>query len=135
LIVVDTNVVVPLLVRTEQSAVSEQLYSVGTDWYAPRLWRSELTNVLMAYVRRKLISPPQGRTALDEANLVIPAEHEVTPDPQDIFALALASGCTAYDCEYIATAKMLAAPLATWDKQLLAAFPNDVMTPERILTI
>jgi predicted nucleic acid-binding protein len=133
LIVVHTNVVVPLLVRTEQSAASEQLYALGDEWYAPLLWRSELTSALMAIARRGLINPPQARTALDESNLIIPPEHEVRSDPQDIFALALASGCTAYDCEYIAVAKLLGAPLATWDKHLLAAFPNDAATPETLL--
>ncbi len=135
MIVADTNVIVPLLVRTAQSAVIEQLYSRKSDWYAPQLWRSELTNVLLTFVRKQLITPPEARTALNEAPLVVPPDNELRPDPQDILALALASGCTAYDCEYIATAKLLGIPLATWDKQLLTNFPNDAFTPEHLLNI
>jgi predicted nucleic acid-binding protein len=41
-----------------------------------------------------------------------------------VLELAHQSGCTAYDCEFIAVAKTLGAKLFTADKQVLKAFPK-----------
>ena len=41
-----------------------------------------------------------------------------------ILRLAESSGCSAYDCEYVALAKNLGVKLFTMDKQVLAAFPE-----------
>jgi predicted nucleic acid-binding protein len=38
-----------------------------------------------------------------------------------VMSLALESGCSAYDCEYVALARLLSVPLVTEDRQLLAA--------------
>ena len=40
-----------------------------------------------------------------------------------ILDLARASGCTAYDCEYVALAMQLDVPLVTSDKEVRRAFP------------
>ena len=45
-----------------------------------------------------------------------------------VLALAAASTCSAYDCEFVALAKDLNVPLITVDKQVLSQFP-EVATP------
>jgi predicted nucleic acid-binding protein len=44
--------------------------------------------------------------------------------------LAAESGCSAYDCEFVALARDLEVPLVTADRQLLAAFPSTAVSPE-----
>lgn len=48
----------------------------------------------------------------------------------DVLELAMRSGCTAYDCEFVAVAKELEATLVTSDRQVLAAFPETAVSPE-----
>ena len=38
--------------------------------------------------------------------------------------LAAASTCSAYDCEFVALAQNLGAPLVTVDRQILSQFPE-----------
>ncbi len=54
------------------------------------------------------------------------AEHE--PDSRQVLQLARDSGCSAYDCEFIALAGVLGTRLLTMDGQLLRAFP-DIAVP------
>ncbi len=41
-----------------------------------------------------------------------------------VLELAEASGCTAYDCEFVYVAERMDVPLITSDKKLLASFPD-----------
>lgn len=41
-----------------------------------------------------------------------------------MLALAERSGCSAYDCEYVAVARRLDVALVTEDRRLLKAFPE-----------
>jgi predicted nucleic acid-binding protein len=54
---------------------------------------------------------------------------ERLPDSGEVLRLASASGCTAYDCEFVALALALEAPLVTSDRELLAAFPAVARSP------
>jgi len=46
---------------------------------------------------------------------------------KDVLDLVDESGCSAYDCEYVALAKDLGVNLITTDKQLIKAFPKIVV--------
>lgn len=46
-----------------------------------------------------------------------------------VLSLAAQSGCSAYDCEFVALAKDLRVPLVTTDRQVLKAFPAVVIAP------
>ena len=50
------------------------------------------------------------------------SEYDV--DSYAVLRLAESSGCSAYDCEYVALAKELRVRLVTLDKQVLGAFPE-----------
>lgn len=50
-----------------------------------------------------------------------------------VLALALRSGCPAYDREYVALAEGLDVPLVTFDREVLRAFPNRAITPQAFL--
>jgi predicted nucleic acid-binding protein len=46
-----------------------------------------------------------------------------------VLELASRSGCSAYDCEFVALAQDLEVPLVTNDRQILKAFPTIAISP------
>jgi predicted nucleic acid-binding protein len=123
MIVVDTNLIGYLFLESERSHQAEQALLRDAQWAAPLLWRSEFRNVLAVQVRG-------GRLALDDAQAMIgQAEllmhgREYTVVSQVVLRLAAASGCSAYDCEFVALAQDLSVPLVTVDRQVLERFPD-----------
>ncbi len=123
MIVVDSNVIAYLYLPGEFTASAEALLVHDAAWAAPPLWRSELRNILMGYVRRGSLSVEQALAIQREAEaLLAPGEADV--DSEAVLRLAAASGCTAYDCEFVALAQALSVPLITMDRALLKAFPE-----------
>jgi len=53
----------------------------------------------------------------------------------DVLALAIQSGCTAYDCEYVALAEALEVPLVTEDREVLRAFPARAISPAQFVKL
>ena len=132
MIVVDTNVIAYLFLTGEHSHTSERLLEHDPDWVAPRLWRSEFRNVLTLYLRKKLLDLPDALEILETAEqLMADSDFEVPSIP--VMQLAEESGCSAYDCEFIALAQYLSVPMATNDNALCKAFPDTVKNIKRIL--
>jgi len=52
----------------------------------------------------------------------------------EVFRLALESGCSAYDCEFVAVALDLEIPFVTADRQVLRAFPTLAVHPDRFVS-
>jgi predicted nucleic acid-binding protein len=50
---------------------------------------------------------------------------------EKVLELAGESGCTAYDCEFVALAQELGVALVTTDKQVLKAFPKIAVSLEQ----
>ena len=124
MIVVDTNVVAYLYLPGEHTAAAEALLRKHQVWAAPVLWRSELRNILALYLRKQLLTLEVAYRIQREAEgLIGDAEHQV--DSLDVLRLAASSGCTAYDCEFVALARHLDVRLVTADAKLRKAFPND----------
>jgi predicted nucleic acid-binding protein len=57
-------------------------------------------------------------------------ENEYDIISAQVIQLAAASGCTAYDCEFVALAQNFALPLVTMDKQILRTFPQTAVALE-----
>jgi hypothetical protein len=49
--------------------------------------------------------------------------------------LAIQSGCTAYECGYVAVAAAPDVPLATEDREALRAFPTRAVSPEEFVKL
>jgi predicted nucleic acid-binding protein len=123
MIVVDTNVIGYLFISSEQSLLAERALQKDSEWAAPILWRSELRSVLTLYIRKGLIELEQGQRIMNSAlRLLKGREYEVSS--YEVLRLAAESECSAYDCEFVATAKDLKVPLVTVDKQLLREFSS-----------
>lgn len=127
---VDTNVLAALFLGSARTGAAEALFGVDPAWHIPALALSELRNVGIGYLRRGLANEAALVETLSLARRLLPPERIHLPDDRGVLRLAATSGCTAYDCEFVAVALALAVPLATWDKQLLAAFPALCRLPE-----
>jgi predicted nucleic acid-binding protein len=127
-IVADTNLLAALLLPSEQNGEAGRILEADPDWVFPVLWRSEWRAVLLKLLRaRRLDLPGANRlVAWAEARF---GPNERLPDSSEVLGLAAASGCSAYDCEFVALALALEAPLVTSDREILAAFPEVARSP------
>jgi len=131
-IVVDTNIIHYCWVRGQHTEIAQAVRRQDPDWHAPVLWRSELRNVLTAYLRRGLLSRVQIGGILRAADQAMAdGEHLVADDL--VLEVVAGSTLTAYDAEFVALASALAVPLVTADKAVLKAFPEQAVTMEAFL--
>ena len=123
MIVVDTNVLAYLLLDLDRTQQAEKALARDPEWVAPRLWRSEMRSVLAVQVKRGALDVSQARRLQSEAErLMDRGEYAVAS--ADVLDLAAGSGCSSYDCEFVALARELEVPLVTVDRELLEAFPD-----------
>jgi len=132
-IVVDTNVIAALVLPAESSNLAERLFLHQSEWAAPLLWRSELRNMMATQMRADRLDLDAALSMTERAEEVL-AGREFAVDSATVLRLAAESGCTAYDCEFVALAGYLAAPFVTLDRQLLAAFPATAVNLRKIVT-
>ncbi|MFO1287663.1 MAG: type II toxin-antitoxin system VapC family toxin [Rubrivivax sp.] len=123
MIVVDANVIAYLLIPGRFTASAERLLEADAAWAAPRLWRSEVRNILANYLRTNQIDLAEATALYQRASdLVGDDEYEV--ETADVLRLSKESKCSAYDCEYVSLAEFLDAELVTADAKLAKAFPE-----------
>lgn len=127
MIVVDTNIISYLFLPTMYTKDSESLMEIDDKWCAPLLWRSELRNVLALYLSKDIIDLVTAMDIQDQAETML-AGNEFQVNSNKVLSLAKDSGCTAYDCEFIALAQSLEQPLITTDRKLLRAFSDFTAT-------
>jgi predicted nucleic acid-binding protein len=128
-IVVDTNVIHYCWVRGQNTELAQTVRRKDPEWHVPLLWRSELRNVLTAYLRRALLSPAQIIGILRAADRALAGSEHFIADGAVLDVVA-GSMLTAYDAEFVALARALAAPLVTADKAIIKAFPERAVTME-----
>ncbi len=128
MIVVDTNVIAAAILRDDRNVVVDRLFSTDPDWVAPPLWRDEFANVLATALRLNRMALGEAFGAMERAQSLV-TNHDFSTLPLRTLELAAASGCTAYDCEYVAVAEALDVPLYTFDRALLRAFPGNAREP------
>jgi len=128
-IVVDTNVIAYLWIPGPRNAAASALLSRDDGWVAPPLWRSELRNVLATLLRAGQLTLEKAASvaALAEEQM---ESSEVGVASRAVLELASSSGCSAYDCEFVALARSLEIRLVTADRRLVKAFPGVAMLLE-----
>lgn len=132
MLVVDTNIVAYLYLDPNHLSLLHALLARDHEWIAPTLWRSELRSVLLLYLRKGLVGIDKAIEVMAAAEGLLGATDYFLPSSH-VLTLALASGCSAYDCEYVALAQEMGTALITFDRKLLAAFPGVAFTPARFL--
>jgi predicted nucleic acid-binding protein len=132
-IVVDTNVIHYCWVHGQHTDVAQAVRRKDPDWHAPILWRSELRNVLVAYLLRELMSRSQIVGILDAADQALAGSEHIIAD-ELVLDVVGGSTLTAYDAEFVALASALSVPLVTADKAVLKAFPDQALTMEAFVS-
>ncbi len=127
MIIADANLIVYLLVRGRYTEEAEAVYRKDPKWSAPRLWRSEFRNLLVLYLHRKLIGMDEAFDTMEQAERLMGGQ-EFEVESSRVLRLAAASGCSAYDCEFVVLARDLGVPLVTTDSALIASFKPTVVS-------
>lgn len=132
MIVVDTNVVVKLVLRSAESETVERLFATEPNWLGPRLVRSEVMSVLSKEGPKANMGPAD---ALEAFEIAMEAFEDASLEPSTarVLHLAMRSGRSSYDCEFVAVAEELGCVLVTYDQPVLKSFPTIATTPERLL--
>lgn len=127
MIVVDTNVLLSLYLPTSVSALADAALQKDPTWIAPSLWLTEMRNAITTLVRARRVDIDHGLAAIEAAEMLM-AERSYAVPSSDVLRLAEKSGCSAYDCEFVALAEALETRLVTVDKRLALKFPK-IATP------
>lgn len=139
MIVVDAMILTYALIRVpDQTHAVNELLDKDRAWAAPPLWRSELRNVLLQYLRVEEGGRPGQAVTLDDArrkmnlaeSLIAGRTFEV--DSNSVLETAATTEISAYDGEYVALAKEMNVPLVTMDAEILRAVPNVAVRPEDV---
>lgn len=130
MIVADTNVIAYLRLPSPLTPVAEALFTIDPDWVAPPLWRSEFRNVLNGAVKRKALTLQSAAAIAGETETQFEGR-EFSVNTARVLTLAATSGCSTYDCEFVALARELGVPLVTNDREVLKAFPEVAVPLER----
>src|SRR5437773_4039962 len=123
MIVVDTNIIAPLYMRSARSDAVTELFARDAVWRTEPLALIELSNVLISYERARYITAATARDCLDRAAAFLQpnlfrVSHQAALD------VALRYGTTAYDARFLALADQLGSRLVTEDAKLRAAAPG-----------
>ncbi len=123
MIVADTNVIAYLFIPGVHTDLAEKALRRDQDWAVPFLWRSEFRNVLAGYIRQKNIQFDIAVQIMEQAEALL-RRFEYSVSSLKVLELVAKSKCSAYDCEFVALALDLNAPLITTDNQILNSFPE-----------
>ena len=133
MIVADNAMISYLLIPGEYTDEAERVRSLDSDWVAPSLWVSDFRNVLRNYIVGDHIALEKAVAYMDGAESLMRGR-AYGVSSAEVLALAAGSGCTAYDCEYVALAKAAGVQLVTTDKEVLREFPDVAVHPEHFGT-
>ncbi len=116
-----------MLPTAENKAVAS-LFRLDPDWRMPPLWQSEFRHVLLKYMRSGLIEAAQAQALWQKAVDRFGLQAEQV-DGQRVLELAIRSGCSSYDAEFVVLAEQLGCRLLTYDRKLLQLFPETAVQP------
>lgn len=129
MIVADSNIVVYLVFSTTDTGIAEEVWRRDREWVVPSLFFSEVMSAFGIAHRRRLCTFDEAAAAIERAaGVVIGSSRPVSA--RTVLELSRDSGCTTYDCEYVALAIALGVPLVTADRAVLRAFPTIAIAPK-----
>jgi predicted nucleic acid-binding protein len=125
--VLDANVVISFLLQ-EGSAYADRIFqkhlALGATAHVPSLWHLEIRNVLFLKERAKKLAAGEANQALSSlAVLTILTDAHTTASStlMHLERIMLHHGLTSYDATYLELAYRLDVPIATQDKEIIAA--------------
>jgi predicted nucleic acid-binding protein len=127
-IVVDTNTVVPLLMKKHEARkLARRARSLDRQWVMPSFWRVELQSALARYARNGDITWDDFEKALRRSSELLPpgaTDREASADEVRRL-LRQHPKLSAYDAQFLALARKLGVPLVTNDRKSLADLVKD----------
>lgn len=129
MIVVDSNIIAYCWINGPRTTLAQSVRVKDPEWHAPILWRSEMRNILTGYLRDGSLDGAQISRVMETAESALAGSEHIVPSPP-VLEAAGRSRLSAYDCEFVVLASVLAVPLVTADKAILRAFPEQAMTME-----
>jgi predicted nucleic acid-binding protein len=126
MIVADTNMIAYLVIPGQMTSLAEAARARDGDWRAPSLFASEWLNVVATHLRAGIFDRDEALRVYRRGLSMVMA-HATRPDPVHVLNLTAQSGCTSYDCEFVALADDLGVPLVTADQKVVVAFPRSVV--------
>jgi predicted nucleic acid-binding protein len=132
MIVADTNTLAYLWLASNHAEEVEAILAEDHNWCVPYVWRSEFRSILMKYVKAKIYTLPQSIAIINKAEeFLLGKEYKI--ESADILTLSYQSGCSSYDCEYVALAFNLKTKLITYNQKIIKQFPYVAMTGKQYL--
>lgn len=119
--VVDASIAIKWAIDEDDRHEARALLTSGSELVAPDFVRLELGNILWKKARLGEITAEQAHAGLPGVTQAFSRLVQVQPLVPRALALAVDLNHPLYDCLYVATAEMEAAPLVSADKRLLAA--------------
>jgi predicted nucleic acid-binding protein len=123
MLVVDTNIIFPCLVRSAITDRVEALRARDAMWHTEPFALVELSNVLATYEQAGHLTLRQSLDCLGEAESWLGPDFVSVPHGE-VLELAVRHRVSAYDARFLAVAKILGQKLVTEDKKLRAAAPR-----------
>ena len=121
MVVVDTNILAPLLIEGDLTKDAQALYARDPDWRSEGFVLIEFSNLLATQIRSGRLAAGAAPPLLADAERVLTGLVQV-PHARAL-QLAAAHGVSAYDARFLAAAQTLAGKLVTDDARLRAAAP------------
>src|SRR3989442_14892570 len=123
MLLVDTNIIAPLYVRSARTDAVEELFARDAVWRTEPLALIELSNVLITFERTRYITAATARDCLNRAAAFLQPQlfrvsHQAALDA------ALRYGTTACDARLLALAQQLGHRLVAEEAKMRAATPR-----------
>jgi len=132
-VIVDTNVVAYYLLGTEPFVDEvRQFWRTVTDAWAPAHWEAELANTMWMAIRTRVLPRREGHQKLDMAARLGIRSVSIRSLWQPALTRAVDSDASVYDILFVELAAQQNAFLATFDKNLLATFPEIAKRPRSL---
>jgi predicted nucleic acid-binding protein len=132
MVCVDTNVICYRCMASPHSGNADAAWAKDPDWIAPLLWRSEFRNTLAGALRWRLLTTENAIAITNLAESIL-AQNEFMVSTSAVLQLVSRSGCSAYDCEFVAVARQQGVRLLTLDRQILHDFPETAVSLQKFV--
>lgn len=123
-LVIDASVAAKWFIDEEFGVAALGVLSNGNQLHAPDFLRLEMDSIIAKWVRRKSVSPEEGREIRDAFGQYPIRLHPFAAGLDAAFEIATQSGQSVYDSLYVALAAVLKGKMITADRKLYDALKN-----------
>ena len=134
-ILVDANIVVYLLLKSDKTEIARQLFEQSSRWVSESFMPIELTSAFITAVRIKEITEKQAAFYLEQALELFPSINLLKANHYRAMEMAMKYKVSAYDARYLVIARELDTRLVTNDKPLRKAAPELTMSLDEALAL